>query len=97
VKVLATTALGAKTADLTDLTAPLALVIGNEGGGVPGALAARVDGTITIPCPGAVESLNAAVAASVLLYEASRQRSCNPSGNPKHSSKESNRGAGARR
>ena len=31
--------------------------------------------TITIPCPGPVESLNAAVAASVLLYEASRQRS----------------------
>jgi len=29
---------------------------------------------VTIPCPGPVESLNAAVAVSVLLYEASRQR-----------------------
>jgi TrmH family RNA methyltransferase len=29
---------------------------------------------VTIPCPGAVESLNAAVAGSLLLYEASRQR-----------------------
>jgi TrmH family RNA methyltransferase len=96
VKVLATTALGAKTADLTDLTAPLALVIGNEGGGVPGALAARADGTITIPCPGPVESLNAAVAASVLLYEASRQRATRPTksfGNPQLSSKASSRGA----
>jgi len=57
-----------------DLARPVALIIGNEGNGVPGALAARADGTITIPFPGAVESLNAAVAASVLLYEASRQR-----------------------
>ena len=53
---------------------PSQLVIGNEGNGVPEDLAARADGTITIPCPGPVESLNAAVAASVLLYEASRQR-----------------------
>ena len=41
----------------------------------PTELAAQADGAITIPCPGPVESLNAAVAASVLLYEASRQRS----------------------
>jgi TrmH family RNA methyltransferase len=33
------------------------------------------DGAITIPCPGPVESLNAAIATSILLYEASRQRS----------------------
>ena len=49
-------------------------MIGNEGNGVPAALAARADARVTIPCPGPVESLNAAVAASVLLYEASRQR-----------------------
>jgi TrmH family RNA methyltransferase len=53
----------------------VALLIGNEGNGVPEALAARAAGAITIPCPGPVESLNAAVATSVLLYEASRQRS----------------------
>ncbi len=52
----------------------MALLIGNEGNGVPPALAAQADGAVTIPCPGPVESLNAAVAASVLLYEASRQR-----------------------
>ena len=59
---------------LVDLAGPVALVIGNEGNGVPDDLAAKADGTITIPCPGPVESLNAAVAASVLLYEAARQR-----------------------
>jgi TrmH family RNA methyltransferase len=32
------------------------------------------DARVTIPCPGDVESLNAAVAGSLLLYEASRQR-----------------------
>jgi RNA methyltransferase, TrmH family len=74
VKISATTSRGAKSADRVDLTGPVALIIGNEGNGVPGALAARADSTITIPFPGPVESLNAAVAASVLLYEASRQR-----------------------
>ncbi len=63
-----------KPADLVDLARPVALVIGNEGNGVPVDLAAQADGAITIPCPGPVESLNAAVAASVLLYEAARQR-----------------------
>ncbi len=61
-----------------DLTGPVALLIGNEGNGVPPELAAQADGAVTIPCPGPVESLNAAVAASVLLYEASRQRCRGP-------------------
>jgi TrmH family RNA methyltransferase len=74
VKISATTSRGAKSADRMELTGPVALIIGNEGNGVPGAFAAQADGTITIPFPGPVESLNAAVAASVLLYEASRQR-----------------------
>ena len=75
VKVLTTTMHGAEPADLANLSGPVALVIGNEGNGVPLEIAARADGAITIPCPGPVESLNAAVAASVLLYEAARQRS----------------------
>ena len=64
----------AEPADLVDLTGPIALLIGNEGNGIPSNLAAQADAAITIPCPGPVESLNAAVAASVLLYEAARQR-----------------------
>ena len=55
-----------------DLTAPCAIVIGGEGRGVGEAIAARATG-LHIPTVG-VESLNAAVAAGVLLYEASRQR-----------------------
>ena len=74
IRILTTAVDGAEPANLVDLAGPVALLIGNEGNGVPEALAAQTDGAVTIPCPGAVESLNAAVAASVLLYEASRQR-----------------------
>ncbi len=94
ITIFATLSRAAQDAHSADLAHSVALIIGNEGNGVPGAIAARADSTITIPCPGPVESLNAAVAASVLLYEASRQRSSKPSGNLQHSSKESNRGAG---
>ncbi len=72
--VLTTAVHDARVAAQTDLRGAVALIIGNEGNGVPEALAAKADAAITIPCPGPVESLNAAVAASVLLYEASRQR-----------------------
>jgi TrmH family RNA methyltransferase len=58
-----------------DLRRPIALLIGNEGAGLPEEWIARAGAQITIPCPGPVESLNAAVAGSVLLYEAMRQRS----------------------
>jgi TrmH family RNA methyltransferase len=57
-----------------DLTAACALMIGNEGSGLGVEWLAMCDAQVTIPCPGAVESLNAAVAGSLLLYEASRQR-----------------------
>jgi len=80
VRILATSVRGAARADLVDLAAPVALLIGNEGKGVPADLAAQTDGAITIPCPGPVESLNAAVAASVLLYEAARQRAAKSGG-----------------
>ena len=57
-----------------DLRGPSALLLGNEGAGLPEAWIAKTHARVTIPCPGAVESLNAAVAGSVLLYEAMRQR-----------------------
>jgi len=79
-RILTTTAGAAEPADLVDLTGPVALLIGNEGNGVPKPLSAMADGAVTIPCPGPVESLNAAVAASVLLYEASRQRTVGTGG-----------------
>jgi RNA methyltransferase, TrmH family len=74
IKIWTTAVHGAEPADLVNLAGPVALLIGNEGNGVPKELAAQADGSLTIPCPGPVESLNASVAASVLLYEAARQR-----------------------
>jgi RNA methyltransferase, TrmH family len=78
VRILSTSVAGAEPANLVDLAIPTALIIGNEGNGVPANIAAQAHAAITIPCPGPVESLNAAVAASVLLYEASRQRGRKP-------------------
>src|SRR5215472_5943727 len=56
------------------LTGPLAMFIGNEGAGLPRNLMAQVDELVAIPHSAHVESLNAGVAASILLYEAARQR-----------------------
>jgi len=58
-----------------DLTLPTAVFIGSEGQGVPRALLDAADEAILIPHSSKVESLNAAIAASILLYEAQRQRS----------------------
>ena len=49
-------------------------VFGNEGAGVPHELLALADERITIPHSERVESLNAGIAASIVLYEAARQR-----------------------
>jgi TrmH family RNA methyltransferase len=57
-----------------DLRQACAIMIGHEGAGLSSEWLALATARITIPCPGPVESLNAAVAGSLLLYEASRQR-----------------------
>lgn len=58
----------------TPLTGASALFIGGEGAGLSEAVAAAADTRVTIPMEAPVESLNAAVAAAVLLFEARRQR-----------------------
>lgn len=58
----------------SDLRGGVAIVIGNEGAGVPRSAMTSVDRWISIPHSTEVESLNAAMAASLILYEASRQR-----------------------
>jgi TrmH family RNA methyltransferase len=65
---------GATPAQALDFTKACALLIGNEGAGLGAEWMRMADERVTIPCPGPVESLNAAVAGSLLLYEASRQR-----------------------
>ena len=74
-RVLTTAVRGLETFHDSDLAGPVGLLIGNEGNGVPQELARLAHAAIAIPTPGPVESLNAAVAASILLYEAARQRS----------------------
>ncbi|HEY2916180.1 MAG TPA: 23S rRNA (guanosine(2251)-2'-O)-methyltransferase RlmB [Candidatus Limnocylindrales bacterium] len=62
------------TARQADLRGPLAIVIGSEGQGLGPAIRRRCDLFMRIPMRGAIGSLNAAVAGSVLLYEAVAQR-----------------------
>jgi RNA methyltransferase, TrmH family len=65
---------GVVEAQEMDFTVGCAVLIGNEGSGLGTEWMEMCDARVTIPCPGPVESLNAAVAGSLLLYEASRQR-----------------------
>ena len=55
-------------------TGPCAFLIGNEGNGLTDAAAEAADARIHIPMKGQIESLNAAMAAGILLFEAARQR-----------------------
>jgi 23S rRNA (guanosine2251-2'-O)-methyltransferase len=62
------------TARQSDLRGPLAIVVGSEGQGLGPAVRRRADQLMRIPMHGQIESLNAAVAGSVLLFEAVAQR-----------------------
>jgi len=68
----------------TDLREPLALVIGGEAEGASEDARNLATRRISIPMPGKVESLNAAVAGSVLMFEVLRQRSLNTTGTKGH-------------
>ena len=60
--------------DEVDFQGPCAIVVGSEGAGLPAAVEARADVRARIPMAAPVESLNVAVAAGLLLFEAARQR-----------------------
>lgn len=74
VRMVATSSHGGCTLHEAKLTGPLAIFIGSEGAGLAKDLLARMDATLIIPHSAQVESLNAGVAASIVLYEAARQR-----------------------
>jgi RNA methyltransferase, TrmH family len=70
----AVAAAGSAADEAADLREPVAIFIGNEAAGLPPQIEHAADKRISIPMSAAVESLNAGVAASVVLYEAARQR-----------------------
>lgn len=72
-RVVATVLQDSKAYDESDLAGDVALVIGNEGNGICDAFLACAEQRVRIPMRGDAESLNAAVAAGILMYEAARQ------------------------
>jgi TrmH family RNA methyltransferase len=65
---------GARETSQPDLREPVAIFIGNEGAGLAHEIESAADSHISIPMSETVESLNAGIAASIILYEAARQR-----------------------
>jgi TrmH family RNA methyltransferase len=61
--------------DRVDFTTPTAVVLGSEAHGIPAGLDAHLDGRVTVPMEGPAESLNVAMAATILCFESARQRS----------------------
>jgi len=82
VKIYAAVPSGGLPVTSVDLTLPSLLIIGNEGAGISPAAMARSFAHITLSTPGPVESLNAAIAGSLLLYEAARQRAAKSAATP---------------
>jgi len=74
VQRLGTDAHRGKPYDEIDLTAPFALVLGNEAHGLPAEIADLIDDWVHVPMAGDIESLNVAVAGSVICFDAARQR-----------------------
>jgi TrmH family RNA methyltransferase len=74
VRIVAAVPRGGTSMYQVDFTRPTAILMGGEGAGLPEEMIANADQRVSIPMRGAIESLNAAVAAAVLLYEAQRQR-----------------------
>jgi tRNA G18 (ribose-2'-O)-methylase SpoU len=74
VRLIATSSHKGTAVDQADLKATVAIFFGNEGAGLPRDVMAKMDEFISIPHTQQVESLNAGVAASIVLYEAARQR-----------------------
>jgi TrmH family RNA methyltransferase len=73
-RLLAAVPRGGTLAHQAVLGGTTVLIVGNEGAGVSTSLLSEADERITLETTGPTESLNAAVAGSLLLYEASRQR-----------------------
>ncbi|MBZ5558949.1 MAG: RNA methyltransferase [Acidobacteriia bacterium] len=76
-RIIATAPRDGRSVFDVDLRTPIAIAIGSEGSGLDPALLASADERVTIPMQAPVESLNAAVTAALIVYEARRQRLLN--------------------
>ena len=74
VRRVGTVARGGDPYDQVDLTGPTAVVVGSEAHGLPAGLGDQLDAMVRIPMRGPVESLNVAMAGTVVCFEALRQR-----------------------
>ena len=81
-RLIATSSHKGTPLDQAALTGPLAIFIGSEGAGLPRDLLGQMTEVVAIPHSPTVESLNAGVAASIVLYEASRQKKSRVSPEP---------------
>ena len=78
VQRVGTVARSGRPLDQASLDRPLAIVLGSEAHGLPAGLAAGLDELVTIPMSGRAESLNVAMAGTLVVFEAARQRRLRP-------------------
>jgi RNA methyltransferase, TrmH family len=74
VRLAATVAAGGERLESVDLRSPIVVLLGNEGAGLAADVVEHADLALTVPMRPGVDSLNVAVTAAVILYEARRQR-----------------------
>ncbi len=75
IKVIAAHLKGAESYFNVDMRSGIAIIIGNEANGISENVSEKADLLVKIPIPGKAESLNASIAAALMMYEAVRQRS----------------------
>jgi TrmH family RNA methyltransferase len=74
VKIIATAVDAKKDVNTADLKGPVAVLVGNEGAGLPKGIVDLADERVKVPMLGKAESLNVGMAATVVLYEVVKQR-----------------------
>lgn len=74
IKIVAADVMGKRDYFETDFRQPIAVIVGNEGAGLPKEIISLADETVRIPMPGKAESLNVGISTAVVLYEALKQR-----------------------
>jgi TrmH family RNA methyltransferase len=74
IAIVASVASGGTAIDGADFRGPVLLLVGGEGSGLAPEIVSQADHRVTVPMRAGVDSINVAVTAAILLYEARRQR-----------------------